>query len=82
MPELDLVAVNARTEMLAKADPFGERECSTVLVTPGDGPAYGVQTWDWYASMADTWLRWRIPLRRRRPGWRRSRSTACWPRSA
>jgi isopenicillin-N N-acyltransferase-like protein len=62
VPELDLVAVNARTEMLAKADPFGERECSTVLVTPSHSPAYGVQTWDWYASMADTWLRWRVPL--------------------
>ncbi len=58
---LDVVAVNARTELLAKADPFGQRECSTVVVTPGDGPAYGVQTWDWYASMADTWLRWRVP---------------------
>jgi isopenicillin-N N-acyltransferase-like protein len=58
---LDVVAVNARTELLAKADPYGERECSTVVVTPADAPAYGVQTWDWYASMADTWLRWRIP---------------------
>jgi isopenicillin-N N-acyltransferase-like protein len=31
------------------------------VVTPADAAAYGVQTWDWYASMADTWLRWRIP---------------------
>ena len=61
--ELDVVAVNARTELLAKADPYGERECSAALVAPRDGsPAFGVQTWDWYASMADTWLRWRIPL--------------------
>ena len=58
---LDVVAVNARTELLAKADPFGQRECSAVVVTPPDGPAYGVQTWDWYSSMADTWLHWRIP---------------------
>ncbi|MEP6817011.1 MAG: C45 family peptidase [Marmoricola sp.] len=59
--ELDVVAVNARTELLAKADPRGERECSTVLVTPVHGPAYAVQTWDWYAAMADSWLQWRIP---------------------
>ncbi len=58
---LDVVAVNARTELLAKADPYGQRECSSVVVTPADAPAYGVQTWDWYASMADNWLRWRIP---------------------
>lgn len=59
--ELDVVAVNARTEILAKADPRGERECSTVLVVPDEGPAYAVQTWDWYAGMADGWLQWRIP---------------------
>ncbi|MDQ6642682.1 MAG: C45 family peptidase [Actinomycetota bacterium] len=59
--ELDVVAVNARTEILAKADPRGERECSTVLVTPPGGPAYAVQTWDWYADMAGNWLKWRIP---------------------
>lgn len=58
---LDVVAVNARTEILAKADPRGERECSTVLVTWSGGPAYAVQTWDWYAAMADQWLQWRIP---------------------
>ena len=76
---LDVVAVNARTELLAKADPYGQRECSSVVVTPADAPAYGVQTWDWYASMADTWLRWRIP----QPdgSWRRSGSTAYSPRS-
>jgi isopenicillin-N N-acyltransferase-like protein len=60
--ELDVVAINARTEILAKADPRGERECSTVLVVPGHGPAYAVQTWDWYAEMADSWLQWRVPL--------------------
>jgi isopenicillin-N N-acyltransferase-like protein len=58
---LDVVAVNARTELLAKADPYGQRECSAVVVTPAEAPAYGVQTWDWYSSMADTWLHWRIP---------------------
>lgn len=61
LDELDVVALNTRTEILAKADPRGERECSTVLVTPPDGPAYAVQTWDWYAAMADNWLQWRIP---------------------
>lgn len=59
---LDVVALNARTEILAKADPYGETECSTVLVQPKDGDAFGVQTWDWYAEMADGWLRWRMPL--------------------
>jgi isopenicillin-N N-acyltransferase-like protein len=32
-----------------------------VLVIPDQGPAYAVQTWDWYAAMADSWLQWRIP---------------------
>ncbi|MDQ6686067.1 MAG: C45 family peptidase [Actinomycetota bacterium] len=59
---LDVVALNARTEILAKADPYGETECSAVLVQPEEGDAFGVQTWDWYAEMADGWLLWRMPL--------------------
>ena len=51
--QLDVVAVNARTEILAKADPRGERECSTVAVVPPTGSPFGAQTWDWYAAMAD-----------------------------
>ncbi|RLV48021.1 hypothetical protein D9V37_18150 [Nocardioides mangrovicus] len=61
LDELDVMAVDARTEILAKADPYGQRECSAVLVAPPEGPAFGVQTWDWYAEMADGWFRWRIP---------------------
>lgn len=57
---LDVLAVNARTEILAKADPAGDRECSSVLVARPGG-TFGVQTWDWYASMADNWLHWRQP---------------------
>lgn len=59
---LDVFAINARTELLAKADPYGMTECSSVTVHPPDGEGFGVQTWDWYAHMADGWLRWRFPL--------------------
>lgn len=64
--QLDVVAVNARTEILAKADPRGERECSTVAVVPPTGSPFGAQTWDWYTAMADGWLRWTYPTSKTR----------------
>ena len=67
VPVTDLGALNARTEILAVIDRTagfpGPDECSAV-VSLGDEhtePA-AVQTWDWYADMADNWLEWTIPL--------------------
>ena len=61
VPVRDVAAVNARTELLAIADPTGTGECSSVVVLPPDGPPVAVQTWDWYDAMRDNWLHWRIP---------------------
>lgn len=51
------MAVNARTEILARAAVVDE--CSTAVLLPADGSApHTVQTWDWYAQMAaDTVVR-------------------------
>ncbi len=65
IPVREVAAVNARTELLAIADPevgpHTGTECSTVVVLPPDGPPIAVQTWDWYAPMSGNWLHWRIP---------------------
>jgi isopenicillin-N N-acyltransferase-like protein len=54
--------LNARTELLAIADPTGVgSECSTVVALPEDGVPVAVQTWDWYDAMAEDWLVWTIP---------------------
>jgi isopenicillin-N N-acyltransferase-like protein len=54
--------LNARTELLAVADPTGvATECSTVVALPADGPPVAVQTWDWYDAMAADWFVWTIP---------------------
>ncbi|HET7173317.1 MAG TPA: C45 family peptidase [Nocardioidaceae bacterium] len=58
-PEL-LGAVNARTEVLAVANPR-RMECSTVVVLPPAAPPIAVQTWDWYLAMSDGWVHWTIP---------------------
>ncbi len=60
-PVRELAAVNARTELLAVADPAGATECSTVVALAPGRPPVAVQTWDWYAAMADGWLHWTIP---------------------
>ncbi|HSE71523.1 MAG TPA: C45 family peptidase [Nocardioidaceae bacterium] len=58
----EIAAVNARTELLAVANPTGVvSECSTVVALPPGRPPVAVQTWDWYAAMAGNWLHWRIP---------------------
>lgn len=45
------MAINARTEILARA--AAVEECSTAVVLPADGgPPRTIQTWDWYAQMA------------------------------
>lgn len=58
----ELAGINARTELLALADPDGIVECSTFVSAPVGGPVRGAQTWDWYAGMADGWLQWTVPL--------------------
>lgn len=56
-----VASVNARTEILVAANPTGRTECSTVVSLPPGRPPVVVQTWDWYAAMADGWLTWTIP---------------------
>lgn len=58
----EIAGINARTELLALADPDGTVECSTIVSAPESGPVRGAQTWDWYSAMADGWLQWTIPL--------------------
>lgn len=60
-PISEVAALNARTELLAIADPTGVDECSTVVVlSRGDAPV-ALQTWDWYDAMSGGWLHWTIP---------------------
>ena len=61
-PVAELAGINARTELLALADPDGTVECSTIVSAPPGGPARGAQTWDWYTAMANGWLLWTVPL--------------------
>ena len=58
----EVAGINARTELLAIADPHGRVECSTIVSAPTSGPVIGAQTWDWYTGMADNWLLWTVPL--------------------
>ncbi|CAA9340796.1 MAG: hypothetical protein AVDCRST_MAG72-785 [uncultured Nocardioidaceae bacterium] len=62
VPVHEIAALNARTELLAIANPTGVLECSTVVSLPPDGSPVACQTWDWYQAMADGWLVWTIPL--------------------
>lgn len=50
---VQLVALNARTEILALA-PRASKECSTVTEVIG-GHRYGVQTWDWHIELDPFW---------------------------
>ena len=64
LPVSRVAAINARTEILAIIDrTVGRGECSTVVCI-GDEEAepVAVQTWDWYADLADNWLEWTIPF--------------------
>ncbi len=62
LPVREVAMLNARTELLAVADPAGGAdECSTVVALPPGGAPVAVQTWDWYTAMADGWLLWTIP---------------------
>ncbi|GAA2093567.1 MULTISPECIES: C45 family autoproteolytic acyltransferase/hydolase [Brevibacterium] len=47
-----VLAVTARTEVLATAGRAGLGECSTaVLLPPGNAMPWTLQTWDWYADL-------------------------------
>ncbi len=62
LPVREVAMLNARTELLAVADPTGAgSECSAVVALPDGGRPVAVQTWDWYDAMADDWLVWTIP---------------------
>jgi isopenicillin-N N-acyltransferase-like protein len=56
-----IAGINARTELLAIANPTGTDECSTVVSLAPGRPPVAVQTWDWYAAMAGNWFHWTIP---------------------
>ena len=61
-PVHEIAAVNARTEILAAADPaLAVTECSAVVSIPPGRSPFAVQTWDWYHAMSDGWFHWRIP---------------------
>lgn len=51
--------LNARTEILAMIGAKTRGECSAVIHVPS---AIGVQTWDWYYALRNSWLLWEIPL--------------------
>jgi isopenicillin-N N-acyltransferase like protein len=62
IPVHEVAMLNARTELLAVADPSGPgAECSTVVALPDGCAPVAVQTWDWYAAMADDWFLWTVP---------------------
>ncbi len=51
-----VMAINARTEILARARGTTLTECSTIVELRGTaGSALGVQTWDWHHDLADAW---------------------------
>lgn len=61
-----LMAVTARTEILAIANPQREGECSTAVLLPPDrgGAAAApetMQTWDWHESLVPAALLWEYP---------------------
>lgn len=61
LPVAEVAVLNARTELLAIADPAGVHECSTVVVLRQGRAPVAVQTWDWFNAMSQGWLHWTIP---------------------
>ncbi|MFW0796007.1 C45 family autoproteolytic acyltransferase/hydrolase [Gordonia sp. CPCC 205515] len=59
LPVESVSAINARTEILAA---LGARsaECTTVVGLRTGAAPVAVQCWDWYESLADSWLAWEI----------------------
>jgi isopenicillin-N N-acyltransferase like protein len=51
-----VLALNARTEVLAFGRGCGTTECSTLVQMEGpDGSAISAQTWDWHHDLSDGW---------------------------
>ncbi|MEE6166388.1 MULTISPECIES: C45 family peptidase [unclassified Mycolicibacterium] len=50
-----LMAVNARTEILSQALGSRPGECSTIGRLPEAGSPFGIQTWDWHQEMNPFW---------------------------
>ncbi len=56
-----VAAINARTELLARAGVISRGECSAVVSLGRDGQApVAGQTWDWHEELSDSWLVWTI----------------------
>ncbi len=59
----EISAINSRTEILAHLKASAVRgECSTVVRLSAKDHPVAVQAWDWYESLAGSWLVWEIPL--------------------
>jgi isopenicillin-N N-acyltransferase-like protein len=54
-----LLAVNARTELLAGT---AAAECSLAAALAGPGGCRVAQTWDWHPALAGAWVLWRVHL--------------------
>jgi isopenicillin-N N-acyltransferase-like protein len=50
-----VMAVNARTEILAQAPGTRPGECSTIGCMPVSGAPFGIQTWDWHEELDPFW---------------------------
>ena len=56
-----VVAVNARTEILARAGGARRGECTAVVATrPAAVAAVGIQHWDWYPDLRESCFQWTI----------------------
>lgn len=63
VPLSDLMALNARTELLAVCGGMRPPECSAVIalnVSNGEIRPLAIQTWDWLSALSDGWLLWQI----------------------
>jgi isopenicillin-N N-acyltransferase-like protein len=58
VPLLELVALNARTEVLATGPPVDECSTAVRLPDPGAGAPVSFQTWDWHAPLAPGCALW------------------------
>lgn len=51
MESWQVLAIGARTEILAVAPSAGEGECSTAVRVPASGAPETIQTWDWHGDI-------------------------------
>ncbi len=72
LAEWQVAALNARSELLALGDQRllatgalpGEpvSECSTLVQLPDGGSPISAQTWDWHATLHESWFVWTLRL--------------------